>query len=292
MRKTSNLSNLSFCKNYGSLAVVGGNPSVVKVAADGNRQRLTLIQGKLVAKKPKPAKASQTVNPGGKGSPSPPSLSSSSRFSSVLKLLSWANGNDGAITFLAAVISVSFFFGSWYMKSGLREELKGYVDDSLKEALNPLREDIRKMGNAVEKLRAEVENVKGKLNIPFGIVYKSEASALGLKDPQVVPIQLSKLSAAASPDIQLTDTLNDGSTYHLEFKVETVTQDSITFLVNGVIRGQPIIDARFVRPRQVGIPIELDRVISLPGMPKILFTILDFPTKDTAVVAVGERSNP
>jgi hypothetical protein len=122
-------------------------------------------------------------------------------------------------------------------------------------------------------------------------IYKPQISALEIKDPQIAPIQLSKLSAAAPPDIQLTG-LNDGNTYHLEFKIEAVTKDSITFLVNGSIGGRLITDAKFTRPFQVGVPIELDRIIFIPGMPKILLTILDFPTKDTAVVAVGEKSNP
>lgn len=279
MGNVSNLRHLSFDECDDSrLRIINGSTLVVKGSSSGNQPPLRLIWGKSVSEGSR-KKSKQTNQTSGHEDPG-------------MGLLAWFNTTQGLLTAIGLVVAACFFFGSWYMKSGLKEELREYVDTSLKEGIAPIREEVRKTREDIIKLQAGLANIQGRLGSLLGVVYKEEIAALGIKDPQIIPVQVSApfVTSPSDIDVKVSGTFSDGTTMEFYLTVAEVTRDSITFVFNGVLRGSVFHGIEVTLSREVGVPVELNKVLPIPDTPKILLTILDYPTKNTAIVAVGEKS--
>lgn len=282
MRKVNNLGYLSSNEHNGnSLRVVNGNPLMASRSVEGNKPQLTLVWGKPVSEgssKRTKRESQVSVDKGPLG-----------------RLRAWANANDGFLTIIGLVVAAGFFFGSWYMKSNLKEELKEYVDTSLKSELksqlDPIREDMKRMTGDISKLQTGLANLQGKLGSIAGIVYQQRAAGLGFTDAQISFVELVKSSKVS---IVLS---SQGWSYDFTLTLTDVKEDTLEFLVNGAINKTIVVDYVSVTiPKQVGVPLDLMEVIggvttTIPKPPPVWAVILDFPSSNTAVLAFGPRNS-
>jgi hypothetical protein len=115
-------------------------------------------------------------------------------------------------------------------------------------------------------------------------LYRSRAAALGFRNPSIRPISL-----AAQPPQPLVFIYPVRGESHLELKILQVTKEAIVIEVTGTAPDAQVKAVKVAQPLKVGISVELTQGIRMEGMPHIFMTVLEMPTKDTAIIAVGAK---
>jgi hypothetical protein len=115
-------------------------------------------------------------------------------------------------------------------------------------------------------------------------LYRSKAAALGFRNPSIRPISL-----ASQPPQQFVFNYLVKGENHLELKILQVTTDAIVFEVTGTAPNSQVKSVKIAQPLKVGISVELTQGIRMEGMPHIFMTVLEMPTKDTAIIVVGAK---
>jgi hypothetical protein len=115
-------------------------------------------------------------------------------------------------------------------------------------------------------------------------LYRSKAAALGFKNPSIRPISL----ASQQPQ-QLVLNYPVKGEGRLELKILQITKDAIVFEVTGTVPNSEFKAVKVAQPLKVGFSVELTQGIRVEGMPHIFVTVLEMPTKDTAIIAVGAK---
>jgi hypothetical protein len=115
-------------------------------------------------------------------------------------------------------------------------------------------------------------------------LYRSKAAALGFRNPSIRPISL-----AAQSLQQLVFNYPVKGDNQLELKILQITNDAIVFEVTGTAPNSQVKAVKIAQPLKVGISVELTQGIRMEGMPHIFMTVLEMPTKDTAIIAIGAK---
>ena len=115
-------------------------------------------------------------------------------------------------------------------------------------------------------------------------LYRSRAAALGFRNPSIRPISL-----AAQSLQQLVFNYPVKGDNQLELKILQITNDAIVFEVTGTASNSQVKAVKIAQPLKVGISVELTQGIRMEGMPHIFMTVLEMPTKDTAIIAIGAK---
>ena len=115
-------------------------------------------------------------------------------------------------------------------------------------------------------------------------LYRSKAAALGFRNPSIRPISL-----AAQPLQQFVFNYPVGGENHLELKILQITNDAIVVEVTGTAPNNQVKAVKIAQPLKVGISVELTQGIRMEGMPHIFMTVLEMPSKDTAIIAIGAK---
>jgi hypothetical protein len=115
-------------------------------------------------------------------------------------------------------------------------------------------------------------------------LYRSRAAALGFRNPSIRPISL-----AAQPPQPLVFIYPVRGESHLELRILQVTKEAIVIEVTGTAPDAQVKAVKVAQPLKVGISVELTQGIRMEGMPHIFMTVLEMPTKDTAIIAVGSK---
>jgi hypothetical protein len=115
-------------------------------------------------------------------------------------------------------------------------------------------------------------------------LYRSKAAALGFKNPSIRPISL----ASQQPQ-QFVFNYQIKAENHLELKILQITNEAIVFEVTGTAPNSQFKAVKIAQPLKVGISVELTQGIRVEGVPHIFMTVLEMPTKDTAIIAVGVK---
>ena len=115
-------------------------------------------------------------------------------------------------------------------------------------------------------------------------LYRSKAAALGFRNPSIRPISL----AAQAPQ-QFVFNYPVRGENHLELKILQITNDAIVLEVTGTAPNNQVKAVKIAQPLKVGISVELTQGIRMEGMPHIFMTVLEMPSKDTAIIAVGAK---
>ena len=115
-------------------------------------------------------------------------------------------------------------------------------------------------------------------------LYRSKAAALGFRNPN---IQL--MSLAAQPPQPLVFTYPVRGENRLELKILQITKEAIVIEVTGKTPDAQVKAVKVAQPLKVGISVELTQGIRMEGMPHIFMTVLEMPSKDTAIIAVGAK---
>jgi len=115
-------------------------------------------------------------------------------------------------------------------------------------------------------------------------LYRSKAAALGFRNPSIRPISL-----AAQPPQQFVFNYPVRGENHLELKILQITNDAIVLEVTGTAPNNQVKAVKIAQPLKVGISVELTQGIRMEGMPHIFMTVLEMPSKDTAIIAIGAK---
>jgi uncharacterized coiled-coil protein SlyX len=115
-------------------------------------------------------------------------------------------------------------------------------------------------------------------------LYRSKAAALGFKNPSIRPVNL----AAQQPQPFLFNYQVKKENY-LELRILQVTKEAIVLEVTGTALNNDSKAVKVLQPLKVGTSVELTQGLRVEGMPHIFMTVLEIPTKDTAIIAVGAK---
>jgi hypothetical protein len=115
-------------------------------------------------------------------------------------------------------------------------------------------------------------------------LYRSKAAALGFKNPSIRPVDL----AAQQPQPFVFNYQVKKENY-LELRILQITKDAIVLEVTGTAPNNESKAVKILQPLKVGTSVELTQGLRVEGMPHIFMTVLEIPTKDTAIIAVGAK---
>jgi hypothetical protein len=115
-------------------------------------------------------------------------------------------------------------------------------------------------------------------------LYRSKAAALGLKNPSIRPVHL----AAQQPEPFVFNYQVKKENY-LELRILQITKEAIVLEVTGTAPNNESKAVKILQPLKVGTSVELTQGFRVEGMPHIFMTVLEIPTKDTAIIAVGAK---
>jgi hypothetical protein len=133
------------------------------------------------------------------------------------------------------------------------------------------------------KLEEKANNLTERVASLETNLYRSKAAALGFRNPSIRPISL-----AAQPQ-QFVFNFPVKGENHLELKILQITNDAIVVEVTGTAPNSQVKAVKIAQPLKVGMSVELTQGIRMEGMPHIFMTVLEMPTKDTAIIAVGAK---
>jgi hypothetical protein len=115
-------------------------------------------------------------------------------------------------------------------------------------------------------------------------LYRSKAAALGFKNPSIRPLNLT----AEQPQ-PFTFNYQVKKENYLELKILQITKEAIVLEVTGTASNNESKAVKLLQPLKVGTSVELTQGFRVEGMPHIFMTVLEIPSKDTAIIAVGAK---
>lgn len=282
MRKFNENKALSFCEKYGSnrstLRAIAGNLSAVRESSDERLPHLLLVwkqEGILAAKglntdKGKPRRVQ----------PEPPSQ--------VSQQPSWFREHAERIGVIVTILG-GLAYGSWYLSKYDSRLINVETAVNGPDGLPGINKKLSEISDRLTKIEGKLEAVD-KYVWPYVLprIFGSQATALGFTDPQIVPVRLTK-SSKVSVTVY-------GGKLSFTFTVEDVKEDLIYFSVAGIFKEQvPILDIHVSMPYQIGVPINLTKIVGMgvpmQDVPDVWVSILDFPSSDSAILAVGPRTS-
>jgi hypothetical protein len=134
------------------------------------------------------------------------------------------------------------------------------------------------------KLEEKTASLTERIAVLESNLYRSKAAALGFKNPSIRPVSL----AAEHPQpLVLNYQVKKES--HLELKILQITKEAIVLEVTGTAPNNESKAVKVLQPLKVGTSVELTQGFRVEGMPHIFMTVLEIPTKDTAIIAVGAK---
>jgi hypothetical protein len=134
------------------------------------------------------------------------------------------------------------------------------------------------------KLEARANSLTERVAAIETNLYRSKATALGFRNPTIKPISL-----VPEKHEQLVFNYQLKKETRIELKVLQVTRDAIVFEVTGTAASSEVKSVKVAQPLKIGFSVELTQGIVMEGMPHIFITVLEMPTKDIAIIAVGVK---
>ena len=186
-----------------------------------------------------------------------------------------------ASLFLAAAVGIVLLLLHANVSSNL-------VQDILTKKQNPPMADPSAAVADTQVLLAKLEEKTASLMERIAALesnlYRSKAAALGLKNPSIRPVDL----AAQQPQPFVFNYQVKKENY-LELRILQITKDAIVLEVTGTAPNNESKAVKILQPLKVGTSVELTQGFRVEGMPHIFMTVLEIPTKDTAIIAVGAK---
>jgi hypothetical protein len=175
---------------------------------------------------------------------------------------------------------VSLFYGDVtnnMVMQGVTKKKNSPVTEDTNTALADAKVLLAKLEEKTNSLTERVASLEASL-------YRSKAAALGFKNASIRPISL-----ASQQQQQLVLNYPVKGEGRLELRILQITNDAIVFEVTGTVPNSEFKAVRVAQPLKVGFSVELTHGIRVEGMPHIFVTVLEMPTKDTAIIAVGAK---
>jgi hypothetical protein len=180
----------------------------------------------------------------------------------------------------ATVGMVSLFYGDVTHEIAmvaLAKKTNPGVSEDTHAAIADAKALLAKLDEKTRSLTERVASLETNL-------YRSKAAALGFRNPSIRPISL-----AAQPPQPFVFNYSVKGEIHLELKILQITNESIVFEVTGTAPNAEVKALKVAQPLKVGTSVELTQGIRIEGMPHVFMTVLEMPTKDTAIIAVGAK---
>jgi hypothetical protein len=159
----------------------------------------------------------------------------------------------------------------------------------VKQANRRDADDVKKTMADIKALLARLDEKTNTLADRVALIetnlYRSRAAALGFRNPSIWPISL---DGAQQPQ-QFVFESKDKKPHHLALKILHHTKDAIVFEMSGSVENAEFKAAKITQPFKINAAIELTRGIETEGLRPIYMSLLEIPTKDTAILAVGLR---
>jgi hypothetical protein len=181
----------------------------------------------------------------------------------------------------ATVGMVSLFYGDVTNEIAMvalaKKTNPGVSQDTSRAAIADAKAQLAKLEEKTRSLTERVASLETNL-------YRSKAAVLGFRNPSIRPISLS-----AEPPQPFVFNYSVKGEIHLELKILQITNESIVFEVTGTAPNAEVKALKVAQPLKAGTSVELTQGIHIEGMPHVFMTVLEMPTKDTAIIAVGAK---
>ena len=116
-------------------------------------------------------------------------------------------------------------------------------------------------------------------------LYRSKAIALGFKNPAIRPVSLA--TEISEPWVFNYQFKKEN---RIELKVVQITKEAIFFEVTQHLASDEVTSVQVTQPLKVGSSVELTQGANGEGVPHIFMTILEIPTQNIAIIAVGSKA--
>jgi hypothetical protein len=181
---------------------------------------------------------------------------------------------------VVAIIGVHSLYG----------DAKNYIasnEGTTKTETSAVSDGVTELADAkalLAKLEAKANSLTERVAAVETNLYRSKAIALGFKNPAIRPINL----APEKPE-QLVFNYQVKKENRIELKILQITREAIVFEVTGTAAGSEVKSVKVAQPLKIGSSVELTQAIAMEGMPHIFMTVLEMPTKDIMIIAVGAK---
>lgn len=257
------LSNAVKYRSRPELRVFNGNPLAARSSPGEGRPQLALVWSQPVSEKT--AKRDRRDN-------RVDSPQDEQSVSGLRRGWRWLNANAGGLGVLLVIVPM--LVGAVWLA------FEGYSRfKQLEEKVSRMDEAINgkgtKKGLATRVAEIERRHVTARLR-------KKAVAEYGFEEPQVTQVSFNP----ASPP-QTLKQIDGAVSYDLQVRVEKVTQDSIIFTFNGTFNTNTYNNLGVAVPKKEGAVKSLREIF--PQLPDIWVVILELPTPDSAIIAVGVK---
>jgi len=221
---------------------------------------------------------------------------------------SWADWftSGNIITIILAIVSGSFFLGSWYMKSGIMDDLTKKFSEEDTKNLKPMRDGISDLKTNTAVLKTSIENLNDRvrsLESQVHAPYIKRAIKVGIKAPQISTV-------SAKPNATFTvvhqSIEHPSLQMHTIFTIKEVTDQGVVIdlvgqlYADGTLHGTAVAQPNSVRLKfgDVGTfslsysIISPDKPKQTGDLPKIKVVVLEKNVSNDLVIATGQSDTP
>ena len=186
----------------------------------------------------------------------------------------WLRVNGSAISALILFIAVPWYLGRLYVQLENTDQAL-YGDDGLVKRVNGLRNDVSWM-------RGFVTGVYGEKAVAQG--YRKD-------EVKILPVSFSQSQLTFKPMFQVEETAAGRPQYNLEVTLIRATREEIVLSVIRKFGSNDFANNTVKVPLIPGVTSELTKEVYVEGMPRIFATMLELPTQETAIVAIGPKES-
>jgi hypothetical protein len=186
----------------------------------------------------------------------------------------WLRLNGSAISALVLFLAVPWYLGRFYVQ--LEKVNKGLNGDA-------------GLIKSVDRLRNDVVWMKGFVSGTYG--EKAVAQGYRKDEVKILPMNFLESQSTGKLLFQAAETASGQLQYKLEISVLRATREEIVVSVNREFERTDFKNNTVKVPLTPGATFELTKGVYVQGMPRIFFSVLELPTQETAIVAIGPKES-
>jgi hypothetical protein len=186
----------------------------------------------------------------------------------------WLRINGSAISAIFLFLAVPWYLGKFYVQLETADQAL-YGDEGLIKRVNGLRNDVTWMEGFVTGMYGE----------------KAVAQGYKKNEVKILPVSFSQSRSMFKPIFQAEETASGRLQYNLEVTLIRATREEIVLSVIRKLGHNDFANNTVKVPLIPGTMFELTKEVYVPGMPRIFVSMLELPTQETAIVAIGPKES-
>ena len=186
----------------------------------------------------------------------------------------WLRLNGSAISALILFIGVPWYLGRSYVQLENVDQAL-YGDTGLIKRVNALHDDIIW--------------IRGLATGTYG--EKIVAQGYNKNKVKIFPVRFSESELPVKSLFQTTEFASGQLQYNLEVTLLRATPEEIVLSVSRAYGRNDFKNNTVRVPLRLGAALELTQEVYIQGMPRIFLTVLEVPTQETAIVAIGPKES-